>query len=172
MSIKIYDNVLPENMFRNIRAHFTGPLFPWYFNEAVVYSDQKEFESNLNFQFVHTLYRDNTVQSPSYDILQPLFTFINPFQIIKLKVNCNPYNDHIYESGMHVDINPPKSTAVNTAIFYLNTNNGYTKIEKTGQKIESIENRLVVFDSKTMHSGSTTNDSKARFVINLNYIPR
>ena len=40
------------------------------------------------------------------------------------------------------------------------------------EKIESIENRLVVFDSKTMHSGSTTNDSKARFVINLNYIPR
>jgi Rps23 Pro-64 3,4-dihydroxylase Tpa1-like proline 4-hydroxylase len=56
-----------------------------------------------------------------------------------------------------------------TAIFYLNNNNGYTIFED-GSKVDSVENRLVVFNSNVMHSGVSQTDSKVRCVINLNYI--
>ena len=57
-----------------------------------------------------------------------------------------------------------------TAIFYINTNNGYTYFED-GQKIESIENRMVMFPSNIPHAGATCTDEDRRVVLNLNYLP-
>ena len=36
-------------------------------------------------------------------------------------------------------------------------------------KVESVANRLLIFDPKMMHSGSSSTDVKNRIVINLNY---
>ena len=55
-----------------------------------------------------------------------------------------------------------------TATYYLNTNNGYTEL-KTGEKVESVENRMLVFDSNIEHQGVTCTDEKRRVLINFNY---
>jgi hypothetical protein len=57
-----------------------------------------------------------------------------------------------------------------TAIFYLNTNDGYTIFEKDGEKIDSLENRMLIFDSSERHSGTNCTDQKYRAVINFNFI--
>ena len=57
-----------------------------------------------------------------------------------------------------------------TAIFYINSNNGFTLFESDNQKVESIENRLVIFDSFERHSGTNCTDEKYRAVINFNFI--
>ena len=55
-----------------------------------------------------------------------------------------------------------------TSIFYMNTNNGYTKFED-GTKIESVANRLVSFPSNMKHKGTSCTDEKTRVVINFNH---
>ena len=55
-----------------------------------------------------------------------------------------------------------------TAIFYINSNNGLT-LFKNGQIIESVENRMVIFNSQLEHTGTTSTDTKNRIVVNFNY---
>lgn len=64
---------------------------------------------------------------------------------------------------MHTDTN----FDCRTAVFYVNTNDGYTNIE--GEKVASVENRLVKFGALTKHTGSSTTDSQIRVVLNINY---
>ena len=57
-----------------------------------------------------------------------------------------------------------------TAIFYMNNNNGATILDENKKiKIESIENRMVVFDSQIRHSALIQSDTKRRICININY---
>ena len=55
-----------------------------------------------------------------------------------------------------------------TAIYYLNTNNGFTKFEN-GDKVNSVANRMVIFDSNLKHTGTSCTDAHARMLINFNY---
>ena len=64
----------------------------------------------------------------------------------------------------HVDFKFPHKTAV----FYVNTNNGYTEFED-GTKVESVENRIVFFDGSKPHNSSTCTDQKIRVVVSINY---
>ena len=53
-----------------------------------------------------------------------------------------------------------------TAIYYINTNNGPTTV---GDKdVESIENRLVLFDGLIHHNSNLQTDTAARINININ----
>jgi hypothetical protein len=67
---------------------------------------------------------------------------------------------------MHTDLELNQRTA----IFYLNTNNGYTLFED-GTKVDSIENTLLIFHGHRKHSGVSCTDQKRRIVLNINYIP-
>ena len=84
--------------------------------------------------------------------------------ICKVKVNMNTRTSKIVEHGFHTDV-PFKCK---TSILYLNTNDGYTIFED-GTKIESVENRLVTFDSHIKHSGTSCTNQKVRLVLNMNY---
>lgn len=175
MSIQIYDNFLDNNTFRNIQDHFTSYDFPWYYNTSVIDEndlDKQNVNNGLNFQFVHTIHRFETSQSNSFFVIKPLLEQMNIFTVLRIKANLvTNSGSEIYEHGMHVDLNCPSHIKSKTATFYINSNNGYTLIEKTGQKIDSVENRLAVFDSNLRHTGSTCTDSKCRIVLNINYVP-
>ena len=41
--------------------------------------------------------------------------------------------------------------------------------EQDGTKIESIENRLLIFDASRMHNSTTTTSFEGRYNINVNY---
>ena len=73
--------------------------------------------------------------------------------------------EKIIEHGLHTDVDYDNSK---TAVYYCNTNNGYTRLVD-GTTINSIENRMLIFDSKTPHTGSTCTDTPFRTVINFNY---
>ena len=68
--------------------------------------------------------------------------------------------------GFHTDF--PWNYKWNTAIFYINTNNGKT-LFKHNKQISSRENRVAIFDGRLKHTGTTCTDAKNRIVINLNY---
>ena len=165
MSIEIFDNYLNEEDFIKIKNIFIdNEKFPWHYTPGVAYPDEiKEIDK---FQFFNLMYRNDIgVKSSYYPDLMPLLNKINPKEILRVKANLGTRTPVHVEGGMHTD-SKMKHT---TAIFYLNTNNGYTKFEN-GTFVESVANRLVVFNSDLLHSGFSQTDENIRCLINLNYI--
>jgi hypothetical protein len=159
--INIIDNFLSEEDFQAISSLMTGPNFPWHFNNGILVED----EEDAKFQFTHTFYMNSMSQSSFIDRLNPLFAKINPNALIRVKSNLQIRSSSIEETGYHTDT----EFTCTTAIFYINTNNGYTSFED-GTKVESVANRFVSFDSNMKHSGTTHTDTLTRVLINFNYI--
>ena len=158
--ISIKDNFLDTEEFKKIQETFDPKLVPWSYQE-VVHETESLVPDIDNFQFSYTIYPDTTF----YECLIPLFDKMDIDVHFRLKINLNPKAHKVFEHGYHIDITIPSKTA----IFYLNTNNGYTAFE-TGEKVESVANRLVIFDSHIKHTGTTCTNQKARLVLNINYI--
>ena len=55
------------------------------------------------------------------------------------------------------------------AIFYINTNNGFTVLED-GTEIASVSNRLLLFNPSEPHHSTSCTDVKRRVNINFNYL--
>ena len=89
----------------------------------------------------------------------------------KIKANLLTRTPNIIENSFHVDETgrpEKKLKQLTTSIFYVNTNNGYTKFED-GTKVESIANRMVTFPTNMKHTGTSCTDERTRVVINFNY---
>ena len=89
----------------------------------------------------------------------------------RIKLNLNHKTFFHRKSGFHTDqrkISERLSQHQNTAVFYVNTNNGWTEF-KNGDKVKSVSNRIVIFDSNLEHSGNACTDQKTRILINFNY---
>ena len=141
---EVIDNFLEKQDFESIKNLIMGPYFPWYYRDGVV---KKENDKKDQFQFSHLFYTDNLPTSPLFNELSPILLKINAISLLRVNANLNQ----------------------RTAVFYLNTNNGYTLFED-GTKIESVENRFVSFKTSILHTGSTCTNSNRRVLINFNYI--
>ena len=163
----LYDDFLSENDLNSIIERVTGPRFPWYLGTVV---PKELFKENLlyNFQFGHILFNDETgnVSSGEFNYFTPLLLKLNIKVLYRMKINLNPIASKIMEHGYHVDNHIENCK---TSIFYLNTNNGYTKFEETGEKIKSVKNRLITFKTSKRHTGTTCTDASQRLVLNINY---
>lgn len=159
--MKTYKNLLNEFDFKNIQNLLLGADFPWYLNED---GKSGEDPSLNNFQFTHTFYREHNVHSPYFNNLLPIINTLNPKSLIRVKANITTVTDEIYHFDMHTDFD----YECNTAVFYVNTNNGLTIFEN-GNESKSVENTLVEFNSLLMHKGTTSTDTKVRCLINFNY---
>ena len=161
------DNFLDALDFTALQSTVTDANFPWFYQNSVAWKSMEDgFEDGPhNFQFVHNFYERHAPNSGFLKLIEPILDKLNPTAIIRIKANLLCRTKKNEEHGMHVDYKDPRIT---TAIFYCNTNNGYTKFEN-GDKIESIENRAVVFNNSLYHSGSSCTDEKIRVVININY---
>ena len=154
--MKVIDNFLDQDSFNHFKNIITGQYFPWYFNNQKVLDD-----NHLdNYQFVNT-FKDGNTAMPLLDVFKEK---LNVFNFLRAKLNCTTRTNKIFEFKSHRDLD------VNCliSIFYINSNNGYTKFEN-GQKIESIENRLITFDNNLKHNGTTSTNSQTRIVLNLCY---
>ena len=161
--MKISKNFLNTQDLTNIQNTLSSSYFPWYYNEGVV--RKNDGQAHL----VHTFFdKDrNYINSDYYNLLQPLIQKINPFVLLRIKANLSLKTDNPIEQGFHTDF--PKGKNITTALFYLNTNNGYTLFEN-GKKVQSIENTFVEFKGEIRHTGVTSTDILNRLVLNFNYI--
>ena len=157
--ITIKDKFLDTEKFENICTTLNPKVVPWSYQE-VVHEAESLVPDIDNFQFSYTILPDTKF----YGCLIPLFDKMNMEVHFRVKINLNPKAHKVFEHGYHIDIPTPSKTA----IFYLNTNDGYTAFE-TGEKVESVANRLVLFDSHIKHTGTTCTNQKARLVLNINY---
>lgn len=157
--MKIINNFLPKIAFDFLNERLLDKHFAWYHQNSKV-SDEDNEE-----QFTHLFYSDVTKYSGKENLLEPVFDKLNVKELIKAKINLTFKEDIIRPFQYHIDID---YTQCNTAILYLNTNNGKT-LFKDGQEVESVANRMVIFPSKLEHTGTTHTDKKYRIVLNINY---
>jgi hypothetical protein len=167
--VKITKNFLDKDYFNEIYNVVSSNSFSWYYNN-IFEKTRPEINNDYNFQLTHTLYSKGNTNSQFFNLFQPLIDLIDPFLLVKLKINLNPKTHTNIEHGMHTDFNE-KDKNITSGLLYLNTNNGYTRFE-TGEKIQSVENTFIEFDNNINHTGATCTDTYRRLVMNINYIKR
>lgn len=163
--IQVIDNCLSQEDFLRIHDTLTSQDFPWFFLNNKV-GELYGNDHLHNTQFTHMFYSEFRPKSSFAGIIEPVLEILNPKAIVKIKSNMTMPTEHKIVFPMHVDVE--NFIGGTTAIYYVNTNNGYTEFNN-GEIVESISNRLVIFDSTLMHTGTTSTDTKFRSVINFNY---
>jgi len=163
----IFDNFLEDKKFLRIFDAMKSQAFPWQMTKILNDTPENEL---TNIQMAHMFYDMFSPEDESIQLLYPLIEVLDPIAILKIKANVLTKTDTIIEHGLHNDIeNRIDCPFIKTSIYYMNTCNGYTKF-KDGSKVDSIQNRFVVFPNSWEHTGSTTTNSPFRMVININYI--
>jgi len=159
--IKTIKDCLSKKDFTNIKNTLFSDYFPWYLNVGV------NNPADNYTQFTHKFF-DNYIQNSNLlDNLKPIINVLNPLALIRVKANLLTKTNEIIKHGFHTD----QGFKCTTAIFYVNTNNGFTEFE-SGEKIYSEENKLVIFDTFLKHTGTTCTDENERIVINFNFVEK
>ena len=163
--MKIIDNFLDDDEFNIIQQYFLNDSFTWHLNDSIANKRQGIDQ----YQFTHTFFDISKPSLQNYSsFLQPLLLKLKPQYIFRIKANLRPRTTQGVLSDYHVDM----SLNQQTAIFYLNTNNGYTKFQENDyDDVKSIANRLLTFYGGLQHCGCSATDSNYRIVLNINYIP-
>jgi hypothetical protein len=157
----VQDNFLSKDYFQKLKDIVFSHQFPWFMSPVLEDGDDV-------YMMVHMVYLGDVASSDFFQELRPMFEAMDLFSCMRIKLNMLQRQEKIIEHGMHIDDSDAPDGNL-TSIFYMNTNNGYTKFED-GTKIESIENRLITFPVHLKHTGSTnTCDAQFRCVMNINW---
>ena len=158
--MKIIDNFLEEKQFKQIQEIMLGPDFPWY------YQNHSTYKGDTVSQLTHIFYNfelKRKSNGETIDLLDPIIQKLNAAALLRIKANLTfpakmkerPHTDFGWNNVM-------------TAVYYLNTNNGGTRVED--KIVQSKENRMLIMPAHTLHSVVRHTDSNyGRFVINFNY---
>ena len=143
--------------------------FPWYWNDGVV-RGHGDVNNSKSYQFTHRIFdlTDRGILSDDYSVCDTLQQRLAVRKLDRIKMNLTPRTFFHRKGGMHIDL-IGQSSPQKTAVFYVNTNNGWTEFKKGG-KVKSVANRMVIFDSKLYHEGYSCTDQKRRVVMNFNWI--
>lgn len=159
---KVFDNFLSQNDFLQIKNTILNSSFSWNLSPFV-----SNLEENLkitsSYYFTHLIYEKN-YQDEIFEKMKILLNHLNPSHLIRIKANLYPSTEKIEEHQNHVDYDFENCGA----IYYLNTNNGFTILENE-IKVKSISNRLLLFDASKIHKSTTCTDDKCRVNLNLNF---
>jgi hypothetical protein len=168
---QVIDNFLSSTDFKFVQGNLLDPSWPWYFIDSVVSWDERD--DITRFQFVYSMYQQNTWQQAGEAIVSRFLPYFKPLTVVRVKANLTTRTEQIIEQAAHVDFLTPDSKTydfMRTAIFYVNSNDGYTQFVD-GPRVESVANRVVIFNSGQKHFGTTCTNQSRRIVINFNYIP-
>ena len=167
---KVQKNFLDQTFFDHFQKFIFSKTMDWHWEEhqVCITLDLKSSEQNDRSFFSHTFFQDYEPRSPHYaHFIAPILQGLKCKMVSVVRANCLIKDSKPHTSNFHSDTDYP----CNTAILYMNTNNGYTLLgEKEKIKITSEENKIVVFDSLTKHCAVSQTDRERRIVVNFNYI--
>ena len=163
--MKIIDDFLPEEEFKVIQQYLTNDSFTWHLMPYIANKRQGLDQ----YQFVHTFFDISKPYLQNYsNFLTPIFSKLQAKYILRVKANLRPRTTQGVLSDYHTDMDLNQQTA----IYYINTNNGYTKFQQNDfDDVTSVANRLLTFSGGLKHCGASATDSNYRIVLNINYIP-
>jgi hypothetical protein len=170
MSIRIIDNFLSDEEYSTLKENMKSLRWEYSHNVTGEHGHTTKCEDKYDWQMVHYFYLHPFNISDQYNIVNSIIQKINPIVLYRAKMNLNPVTSEHIEHGFHTDSYPVEhAKKFKTAVYYINTNNGYTKFDN-GEEVKSQANRLVIFPGDMLHTGSTCTDQKNRLVLNLMYL--
>ena len=188
VNFKVIDNFLPADVFTELHdlvlpqpvdykyedgtsaykgvphaGPLQGPQIDWCYNPEVISPEKGDGNWRL-FYLIHLLYNQTLTSPYASKIIPPIEKLLDYKTLIRMKINMFPNTEKLHEHGMHTDFDYSHKAA----IFSINTCDGYTKLED-GTKIDSVANRMLLFDASKLHSSTTTTNQTVRVNININY---
>ena len=165
--MKIIDNFLEEEYFNTLADLIcsTDYEFAWFYGQY-----NRQHSDALQYFFTHMIYNKSVPQSSHFDLMKNLCSEIDAGgkgikALLRIRANYFPNTSTLHEYEMHTDY----EFSHTAALLSLNTCDGYTKIAD-GTKIDSVANRVVLFDAGEDHCSTTTTNAKARFNLIVNYL--
>ena len=156
-NIVVKNNFLKKEELQSIKNLLLSDNFSWFYSNTQVKADK-----DCSF-FFHSFFHNNRANSNHLDVLQPILNNLKPIALINIRANLMVKKPDS-NSSYHID-----SQGARTAIFYVNTNNGFTEFKESKKKIKSVENRILIFPSGLTHRAIGQTDTDRRIVINFNY---
>jgi len=192
--IKVLDNILPAQEFKNLHDEIMQFDFPWHYGRVA-----KESETVVNlhqFAFVKPVILDGALIYDPHGIIERSVRMALHYagekitSILRVRCIMNTVADNNYDFGYHVDHTVPHRTA----LIYLNDSDGDTVLyneryvpslamverdkyitQATPPKLTICEtvspraNRMLIFEGLRYHSGYTPTLVPRRVAININY---
>tara|TARA_R100001163_G_scaffold28616_1_gene22930 strand:+ start:202 stop:681 length:480 start_codon:yes stop_codon:yes gene_type:complete len=157
---KIIDNFINMGDLAVLKSVLESNSFPWYFQKTSVKGSSKE----LDCHFGHNFYLNDNVSSDHIKLLNPIIEKLKVNSLIRVKANLTIKSDKQLNTTPHLD----QMFDCKVALYYLNTNNGPTTINN--KKVDSVQNRIVIFNSDVKHYSTTCTDKQTRITLNFNYV--
>lgn len=154
---QIIDNFLDSEYHQLIHDVMIGSSFPWFYQPGVAREDKRD-----EFYFIHSFLEEGEF-SLFFELIHDLVYKIDPDELVRVKANLYPRTEQIVEHDWHKDYKESHKAA----IYYVNSNDGYTQIGD--QRVESVANRLVIFDGGIEHHSTTCSDEHVRVNIGINW---
>ena len=181
-TMEIIDNFLSEENYEKLNTAIVRSNFKWG-KSTILSGSRFKLDKILNIQFVHKFVKINTTyieddlvdyqieKSNHYHVIEPILEKINYSKIIRIKANLTVGMLDPKPTGYHIDVGEGNNAIPGfTGIYYVNTCNGYTLFQN-GTKVQSVANRMLIFDNQLKHSGVSCSDNRYRIVINFNWLP-
>ena len=171
MQYRIIDDFISEDDLVKIEQNvLQASIFKVYESTAFQESDDV-YDVMMNRVFFSPFYDSRTKPICDQEYLPYFYPIIDRIPdlkvLLRVSLNLTFATPEPNVSQFHIDNYIQNSF---TNIFYLNSNNGGTKFEKSGDVVQSQRNRLVMFPSFLKHAAVNTTDTKLRWVLNINYV--
>lgn len=166
--IKIIDNFLDVSVLNDIKNIINTDDYDW-----CLWKQVNPNSTEGQFQFAHVYMNDNVIIKNMDDniinfIMQKYTNDTNKnLTICRARVNLFLKTKTNLGFGYHVDIYD--SNDFSTLLLYLEDSNGCTEF-KNGQKIQSKENRAIIFPANVEHQTVSHTDIQFRTNININFM--
>ena len=161
MTTQIINNFLPIDLFKEIQEVVYSKDFLW---RHIDFLNDSQTNS-LDTYFVHLVYNQDEPVTTFWNIVKPIISYLPNFKsLIRIKVNLYVRQNEIVEHTPHTDADYSHKGA----ILSLNTCDGFTRLKD--QTVDSVENRLLIFDPSIEHNSTSTTTPPGRFNININYV--
>tara|TARA_E500000318_G_scaffold79642_1_gene74675 strand:+ start:245 stop:853 length:609 start_codon:yes stop_codon:yes gene_type:complete len=162
----VYDNFLNAEEYGIIKQYLgPGGGFPWKLGARINSND----ESNDDMYFATMIYYSYHDGWQAGINRHPFHTITSKIHIESLfRIKSNLYFPSKTGKVEHHAPHRDSEFKHQGALFYLTTCDAPTTMAD-GTEIESIENRLLLFDPTSMHSSSSPTNAPFRVTINFNY---
>jgi hypothetical protein len=165
---EVIDNFLPSDVFAELQTLLLPSESIENSKEQILWYYTPNKTDWKLFQLTHMVYkntREGLITSPLYEKIIPHYRkSLDIKELIRIKINMYPNTQNVQEHRIHIDW----TWTHKAAIFSINTCDGYTKLED-GTKIDSVANRMLIFNGSTFHCSTTTTNQSVRMNINFNY---
>tara|TARA_R100000458_G_C8112198_1_gene134506 strand:+ start:49 stop:588 length:540 start_codon:yes stop_codon:yes gene_type:complete len=175
---RIIDDFLNEHDMHHLEDYITSQSVDWKWNNTVACDNEPNKVKLNNWYFTSTVYIDHNIipeQNDLATVIDPILFRLMEMEddngipelrsLIRIKANLFPHTNELVEHMPHRDYRWP----CKGGLFSINTCDGFTRLGED-IKVQSVRNRLLLFNSEDLHNSTTTTNSKSRLNINMNYL--